>query len=166
MKKQRAVTFNHNPLLKRELPAWRPRIIMLALMGCSLALVGRALYLQGVNNDFLQAKGESRYARVLEVPATRGRITDRHGDILAVSTPVRAVWALPADARLEPAQVRELARLLEMNVGELNARLAAGRDFVYLKRQVPPEVAQAVADLRLPGIHQEMNTVATTRVAR
>ena len=99
MKKQRTVTFNHNPLLKRELPAWRPRIVMLALMGCSLALVGRALYLQGVNDDFLQAKGASRYARVLEVPATRGRITDRHGDILAVSTPVRAVWALPADAR-------------------------------------------------------------------
>ncbi|MBP6490940.1 MAG: penicillin-binding protein 2 [Thauera sp.] len=155
MKKQRTVTFNHNPLLKRELPAWRPRIVMLALMGCSLALVGRALYLQGVNDDFLQAKGASRYARVLEVPATRGRITDRHGDILAVSTPVRAVWALPTDARLEPAQVRELARLLEMNVNELNGKLAAGRDFVYLKRQVPPEVAQAVADLRLPGIHQE-----------
>lgn len=63
MKKQRTVTFNHNPLLKRELPAWRPRIVMLALMGCSLALVGRALYLQGVNDDFLQAKGASRAMR-------------------------------------------------------------------------------------------------------
>jgi cell division protein FtsI (penicillin-binding protein 3) len=155
MKKQRTVTFNHNPLLKRDLPAWRPRIVMLALMGCSLALTGRALYLQGVNDDFLQAKGESRYARVLEVPATRGRITDRHGDILAVSTPVRAIWALPSDARLEPAQARELARLLEMDVNELNGKLAGGRDFVYLKRQVPPEVAQRIADLRLPGIHQQ-----------
>ena len=55
MKKQRTVTFNHNPLLKRDLPAWRPRMVMLALMGCSLALTGRALYLQGVNDDFLQA---------------------------------------------------------------------------------------------------------------
>ncbi|HAF55765.1 MAG TPA: cell division protein [Thauera sp.] len=155
MKKQRAVTFNHNPLLKRELPAWRSRLVMLGLMGCSLALVGRALYLQGVNHDFLQAKGESRYARTLEVPATRGRITDRQGDILAVSTPVRSVWAIPSDAQLEPAQARELARLLEMDVKELNGRLATGRDFAYLKRQVPPEVAEQVAALRLPGIHQQ-----------
>ena len=155
MKKQRAVTFNHNPLLKRELPAWRSRLVMLGLMGCSLALAGRALYLQGVNNDFLQAKGESRYARTLEVPATRGRITDRQGDILAVSTPVRSVWAIPSDAQLEPAQARELARLLEMDVKELNNKLANGRDFAYLKRQVPPEVAQQVADLRLPGVHQQ-----------
>ena len=155
MKKQRAVTFNHNPLLKRELPAWRSRLVMLGLMGCSLALGGRALYLQGVNHDFLQAKGESRYARTLEVPATRGRITDRQGDILAVSTPVRSLWAIPSDAQLEPAQARELARLLEMDVKELNNKLATGRDFAYLKRQVPPEIAQQVAALRLPGIHQQ-----------
>ena len=155
MKKQRTVTFNHTPLLKRELPAGRSRLVMLGLMGCSLALAGRALYLQGVNNDFLQAKGESRYARTLEVPATRGRITDRQGDILAVSTPVRSVWAIPSDAQLEPAQARELARLLEMDVKELNGKLATGRDFAYLKRQVPPEVAQQVADLRLPGVHQQ-----------
>lgn len=155
MKKQRAVTFNHNPLLKRELPAWRSRLVMLGLMGCSLALGGRALYLQGVNHDFLQAKGESRYARTLEVPATRGRITDRQGDILAVSTPVRSLWAIPSDAQLEPAQARELARLLEMDVKELNNKLTTGRDFAYLKRQVPPEVAQQVAALRLPGIHQQ-----------
>ena len=72
MKQQRAVTFNHNPLLKRELPPWRPRVVLLALLGGSLALIGRALYLQGVNNEFLQAKGDSRYARVLEVPAIDG----------------------------------------------------------------------------------------------
>lgn len=155
MKKQRSVTFNHNPLLKRDLPAWRPRLVMLLLMGGSLALAGRAFYLQGIHHDFLQAQGESRYARTLEVPATRGRITDRHGDILAVSTPVRAIWALPSDARLEPAQARELAGMLGMDVNELNRRLSAGRDFVYLKRQVPPELAERVAALRLPGIHQE-----------
>lgn len=155
MKNQRTVTFNHNPLLQRDLPAWRPRVVMLALLAGSLTLAGRALYLQGVNDDFLQAKGESRYARSIEVPATRGRITDRHGDMLAVSTPVRSVWALPADAKLPPAEARELARLLEMDVGELNDKLAGGRDFVYLKRQLAPELAEQVAALKLPGIHQQ-----------
>lgn len=154
-KKPYTVTFNHNPLLKRELPVWRPRFVLLALLLGSLTLGVRALYLQGVNNDFLQAKGESRYARTLEVPATRGRITDRHGDMLAVSTPVRSIWAIPPDAKLEPAQVRELARMLEMDVQELNDKLATPRDFVYLKRQLSPDVAQRIADLKLPGIHQQ-----------
>jgi cell division protein FtsI/penicillin-binding protein 2 len=77
-------------------------------------LIGRAAYLQGVHDQFLQAKGESRYARVLEVPATRGKITDRQGDVLAVSSPVKSIWAIPEDARLNPSQTRQLAGLLEV----------------------------------------------------
>lgn len=153
--KDRRVTFNHNPLLDRGLPAWRPRFVLFVLLGCSLALVLRALYLQGVNKDFLQAKGESRYARSLEVPATRGRILDRHGEVLAMSSPVRSIWAIPADAKLEPAQARKLAALLDMSVAELNAKLATERDFVFIKRQLPPELAEQIAALKLPGIHQQ-----------
>ena len=153
--KKRSVTFNHNPLLKNGLPEWRPRLVMLGLLACSLALVGRAVYLQGFNNEFLQAKGESRYARAIEVPATRGRVTDRHGDMLAVSTPVRSIWAIPSDARLSPTDARKLAHLLEIEVEELNRRLGGGRDFAYLKRQVSPELAGEVAALKLPGVHQQ-----------
>jgi len=155
MKKQRPVTFNHNPLLEKGLPAWRARAVLLGLLACSVALVGRALYLQAFKTEFLQAKGESRYARIIEVPATRGRITDRHGDMLAVSTPVRSIWALPSDVRLSPADARKLAALLDTDVHELNGRLGSARDFVYLKRQVAPAVAQQVAALGLPGIHQQ-----------
>ena len=75
--------------------------------------------------------------------ATRGRILDRHGDVLAVSTPVKSVWAIPEDARLSPAQARQLAPLLDMDVRELNRKLAAEKDFVFLKRQIPPDQADA-----------------------
>ncbi|MDR1853935.1 MAG: penicillin-binding protein 2 [Azoarcus sp.] len=152
----KAVTFNHNPLLQRLLPQWRARVVLLVLLVGMGVLVGRSIYLQGVHNEFLQAKGEMRYARVLEVPATRGKIADRNGNLLAVSTPVNSIWAIPSDARqITPGQARQLAQLLGMNVRELNARIAAGRDFVFLKRQVPPELAQKVAALNLPGIHQQ-----------
>lgn len=154
MKNRRSVTFNHNPLLEKGLPVWRPRLVLLGLLACSLTLVGRAAWLQGFNNEFLQAEGESRYSRVIPVPATRGRITDRNGDVLAVSTPVRSIWAIPSDARLSPADTRSLATLLEMDVPELNRRLDSERDFVYLKRQLAPEVARRVAGLKLPGIHE------------
>jgi len=137
-KAKKGVTFNHNPLLRSELPAWRSRFVLLCLLGGSAALVGRAVYLQGVNDQFLQAKGESRYARVLEMPATRGKITDRQGDVLAVSSPVKSIWAIPEDARLTPSQTRQLAALLEMSVQDVNQKLGVDKDFVYLKRQVSP----------------------------
>jgi len=154
VKNRRSVTFNHNPLLEKGLPVWRPRLVLLGLLACSLTLVGRAAWLQGFNNEFLQAEGKSRYSRVIPVPATRGRITDRNGDVLAVSTPVRSIWAIPSDARLSPADTRSLATLLEMDVPELNRRLDSERDFVYLKRQLAPEVARRIADLKLPGVHE------------
>ncbi|WP_374482726.1 peptidoglycan D,D-transpeptidase FtsI family protein [Zoogloea sp.] len=154
-KAKKGVTFNHNPLLRSELPAWRPRFVLLCLLGGSLALIGRAAYLQGVNDQFLQAKGESRYARLLGVPATRGKITDRQGDVLAVSSPVKSIWAIPEDARLSPAQTRQLASLLELDVNEVNQKLAVDKEFVFLKRQVSPELADRLAALKLPGIHDQ-----------
>ena len=147
--------FTNSPLLSQLLPAWRSRLVAVVLLGAFAALAGRSLYLQVVRNDFLQQKGESRYSRVIELSATRGRIADRQGDVLAVSTPVKSVWAIPEDAKLAPAQARELAALLEMDVRELNRKLAAEREFVYIKRQIPPDTAAKVAALNLPGIHQQ-----------
>jgi cell division protein FtsI (penicillin-binding protein 3) len=155
MKKRRSVTFNHNPLLEKGLPVWRPRVVLLAMLCGSFALVARAGYLQGVNDEFLQAKGAARYSREIEIPATRGKITDRHGTVLAASTPVKSIWAIPTDAKLTPSQARELAGLLDMDVRALDRKLARDTNFAYLKRQVPPEVAGRIAELKLPGIHQE-----------
>jgi cell division protein FtsI (penicillin-binding protein 3) len=142
-----------SPLLDAPLPAWRARFVMGLLLLGSMALVGRSFYLQGINKDFLIGKGESRYERVIEMPATRGRILDRHGDVLAMSTPVKSVWAIPEDAKLAPAQERTLAGLLDMDARELSRKLAGERDFVYIKRQIAPDVAERVANLKLPGLH-------------
>ncbi len=147
--------FSESPLLQLALPSWRSRMAGLVLLGLFAVLVGRAFYLQVVNNEFLQDQGESRYLRDLEVSASRGKILDRNGDLLAISTPMQSVWAIPVDAgKLEPMQVKQLAQLLEMEVKELNRRLASDRNFVYLQRQVPPETAGRIAALKLPGIHQ------------
>lgn len=145
--------FIQSPVLKAELAPWRARLVLGVLLLGMATLIGRSIYLQAINNEFLIGKGESRYARVLEVPATRGRIMDRHGDVLAISTPVKSVWAIPEDARLQPAQVRNLAQLLEMDVRELNRRLAEDKEFVFVKRQVSPETADRVMAMKLPGIH-------------
>jgi cell division protein FtsI (penicillin-binding protein 3) len=147
--------FSSSPVLSQPLPIWRSRVLQLLLLIAFFALLGRSLYLQGIHNEFLKEKGEARYERVLEIPATRGRVTDRHGEMLAMSTPVKSIWAIPDDAKLQPAKVRDLAQLLDMDVRDLNRKLASDRDFVFIKRQIPPELAERIVALKLPGIHQQ-----------
>jgi len=137
-----------------RLPVWRARVVLICLVAGFAVLAGRGLYLQAVHTEFLQEKGDARYSRVLEIPATRGRILDRNGEALAVSTPVKSVWAIPGDVEANGAQRRKLAALLGIPPAELQKKLSdTSKDFVYLKRQVPPETASAVHALGLKGIH-------------
>ena len=155
-RQQRGHRFTESPVLQLALQGWRSRMVALLLMGAFLALVARGFYLQVINNDFLQEKGESRYRRDLEISASRGKILDRHGDLLAVSTPMQSIWAIPADARtMSGEQKQQLAALLEMPMRELDGRLASEKTFVFVKRQVPPDIAERIAALKLPGVHQE-----------
>ena len=149
------MNFATSPVLELKLPVWRSRLLALVIFSGFAVLTGRAVYLQGLHNDFLQAKGESRYGRIIEISANRGRITDRHGEMLAVSTPVKSIWAIPGEVKLEPPQLARLAALLEMPSQEIRKRIEeTGRDFVFIKRQIPPEVADRVAELRIPGLFQ------------
>ena len=147
--------FANSPLLSQRLPSWRSRLLLLCILAGFAVLAGWSIYLQGFNSAFLQEKGAQRYSRVIELPATRGRILDRNGQVLAVSTPVKSIWAIPEDAKLQPAQVNQLAKLLEMEPREVDRKLADSHDFVYLKRQIPPDVAARILALDLPGIHDQ-----------
>lgn len=152
---------NTNDGVTAKLPGWRAVVLFAALLLCLAGLAGRAVYLQGINDDFLQAKGNQRYSRVVEVSAHRGMITDRNGEPLAVSTPVESVWASASDikindakeAKLSEKQLEQLAHALGMPVTDVKSRLEeTSRDFVYLKRQLPPDQSGKVASLNLPGI--------------
>jgi cell division protein FtsI (penicillin-binding protein 3) len=136
-------------------PVWRARLVLVVLAAGFALLAGRALYLQALDTEFLQEKGDARSSRLIEVPATRGRIVDRRGDALAVSTPVKSIWAIPNDVELSAAQQRKLAALLDLDARALRRKLEGGaRDFAYLKRQVSPDTADAIAALGLKGIYQ------------
>ena len=144
-----------HPLLAVRLPAWRSRLLLFGLFCGFVALAMRAFYLQGgVSTQFLQRQGEARYARTLNVAANRGTISDRNGVVLASSVPARGVWAIPDDVENSSHELTELAHALEVPSSELRRRLAAdNRNFVYLKRQVDPEVAQRIESFKLSGIH-------------
>lgn len=142
-----------HPALSVRLPVWRARVLVLLLFAGFMMLAARALYLQGLNKDFLQARGESRYQRTIDAVANRGTITDRNGDPLAISTPVESVWASPQHANLDAGQRKKLARVLGMPTKTLGRRLSSTeREFVYLKRQLSPGLAAKVVALNLPGV--------------
>jgi len=152
--KKLAHKFAESPVLRLRLPAWRSRLMALLILGCFGVLLGRSFYLQILNTDFLQEKGDSRYRRDLEISASRGSVADRNGDVLAISTPMKSIWAIPADAKLTPQQTQQLAKLLEIDGKELARKLASDKSFVFLQRQIPPDVGEQVAALKLPGIGQ------------
>lgn len=136
-----------------RLPVWRMRILAILLLLWFIGLFGRALFLQGLNNEFLRQKGDARTNRVVEITAHRGMITDRHGEPLAISTPVEAVSVSPRDLEITPEKLVQLAKLLEMDKTELRKRInQPQRDFLYLKRQMPPEQAAKVMELGIPGL--------------
>ncbi|MBB3183496.1 cell division protein FtsI (penicillin-binding protein 3) [Halomonas fontilapidosi] len=133
----------------------RYRVMMaLVLLGLAL-LAGRIVDLHVFDRPFLQGQGDARTLRTDTIPAHRGMITDRHGEPLAISTPVVTLWANPQDLPADDIQRLMLARALGQELDTLNERIAryAEREFMYLRRRMTPEAAQSVLDLRIPGVH-------------
>jgi cell division protein FtsI (penicillin-binding protein 3) len=142
-----------------KLPSYSARrrflFVLMGLVG--VALVGRAVERQVIQTEFLQKEGARRYLRVIEAPADRGPIIDRNGEALALSTPVDSIWADPRELELDKKALAQLAKALETPLAELTGLLkkSQGRSFVYLKRQVSPDIADAVNALKLTGVHAE-----------
>jgi cell division protein FtsI (penicillin-binding protein 3) len=143
---------------------------LLAVLACGLILLlWRAVDRQILETDFLQDQGERRYLRVLEIPAYRGEISDRHGEPLALTAPVVTVWAdgryLPADAE----EIPSLAKALSMPLKDLRELLRNNREraFLYLKRGVRPEVgAQAMAVMRAYEKQHKVRAIGLEREYR
>ena len=151
----KSVRYSASPLLASPTPVWRSKLIVAGIALGFAILAGRAAYVQVLGNDFYQKQGEVRFARTLELPASRGRIMDRNGQVLAYNVPAPSLWAIPEDVQASPEQLAELARLLEMPLADLKQRLSDDdKTFVWLKRQVDDAVAKKIAELGIKGIYQ------------
>ena len=136
-----------------KLPAWRRRVLLIAVLSLFAGLLVRGIYLQSLHKAFLQKKGDARYSRSLVLQAHRGKITDRNGELLAISSPVESIWASPPDVEMSAGQKKDLAKLLLMNTPDIDKKIAnTEREFVYLKRRLSPEQAAKVMSLEIPGI--------------
>ncbi len=133
---------------------WRTRFLIGLIAVGAIALEGQVLYLQIFEKDFLEAQGDNRHLRTVQISAHRGPITDRHGEPLAVSTPVDSVWADPQALRPALDRLGELAQVLDLDPDWLARRVTSNldREFVYLRRHLRPDHAARALSLGLPGV--------------
>ncbi|KAG0186898.1 hypothetical protein DFQ28_007169 [Apophysomyces sp. BC1034] len=139
-----------SPVLAVRMPHWRSKLVMALIIVSFGALVGRALWVQIIDRDFYTTQGQKRYQLTLPLDATRGRIVDRHGALLAVSVATYEIWATPG--LIKPQTVAPLAKLLDIPLVELERRLAPHRGFVLLKRQIDEKTASRIETLGGTGI--------------
>ena len=134
---------------------WRANFVLALLVCGALGLTWRAVELQLKDHKFLAGQGNARFTRVAEITATRGTITDRYGEPLAVSTPVDSVWVNPKELALASDQIPRLAKALKREKNDIARRLTSNleREFIYLGRHMQPAEAQKIRALEIPGVY-------------
>jgi cell division protein FtsI (penicillin-binding protein 3) len=148
------VRYATSPLLASRTPPWRVKFLIGAIGLGFAVLIGRAAWIQIIHNDFYLQQGASRYERRIELQANRGRILDRHGDMLASSVPAPSLWAIPKDMDASRDELKALAKLLDMSLTDLQKRLSTSPNFVWLRRKVEDNVAERVAELKIKGVYE------------
>jgi cell division protein FtsI (penicillin-binding protein 3) len=137
-----------------ERARWRSALLLVGFAAAALALEGRILYLQVVDKDFLAEQANDRHLRTQQISAHRGSLTDRHGEPLAVSTPVDTIYANPQELKVALDRLGELAAALDQDEEWLARRITSNleREFVFLERQALPGKVAKVLRLGLPGV--------------
>ncbi|MEO0973127.1 MAG: penicillin-binding transpeptidase domain-containing protein, partial [Pseudomonadota bacterium] len=140
---------------RRERANARVRLLMGVFVAVLVALLGRAGQLQLLDNDFLVSQGEVRHVRTEKLSAHRGAVTDRHGELLALSTPVDSVWVDPSTLKEHPEWIPRVASALRVEHDWLLRQVTtnARRQFLWVKRHLPPSRAAGVLQLEAPGVH-------------
>jgi cell division protein FtsI (penicillin-binding protein 3) len=136
-------------------PSYRARrYTVLGVMALAYAsLIWQSVDRQVFETAFLQEQGERRYLRTMKVNASRGMITDRNGEPLAISTPVKSVAANPQVMKSDNQTIGALASILDLDPDYLRRQLSSDRSFVYLKRRINPDLAERVSGLKMKGLN-------------
>ena len=128
----------------------RVHIVIAAFLLLTLTMSGRVVFLHLYEKDFLQGQGDARTVRIDKIPAHRGMILDSQGKALAISTPVISLWAKPSELLEATDSLQILASMLDVEQVDFEEKLNKNRDknFVYLRRHMPPSKARQILDLR------------------
>jgi cell division protein FtsI (penicillin-binding protein 3) len=141
--------------MRTAVRGWRHQFLLAAFAAAALALLARMMYLHVTEQAFLKRQGDARSLRLETLPAYRGIIFDRHGEPLAVSTPVLSAWVDPSRTRLSSVEIIRLAHATQQDADALARRLDRAREraFIYIKRRISPDQAERIKALEIAGVH-------------
>ncbi len=118
-----------------------------------VALAVRLVAVQEFSHQHYAALSASELTQTVSVPAVRGGIYDRNGEVLAESVTRQTVVADPL-LIAHPVPIADaLAPVLGVPLSTLLVELTERSGYVYLAHRVPDAVAAKVSALRLPGIN-------------
>jgi cell division protein FtsI/penicillin-binding protein 2 len=139
--------------MKKELVSARRVYVLVAVMGLWGTVIGTRLYfLQVVRSEGYRASAKTQQQRTVPIVPPRGGIFDRNGNALAVSVPVKSIYADPAEVEDVAATAKALASIIGMPKALIADKLTEPGRFVWLKRKVAESEALAIGKARLPGI--------------
>ncbi len=137
---------------------WRRWLVITFFMLAASGVVGRLVYLQVFSHSQYVINSKKTYVNSIPLPVSRGSITDRHGELLAVTVPTASVSVRikSYQSSENKAALQSLASVLEMDFGELKRRLSqSNRRTVNLVRDLPQEVGEQVRNLGLDFVRVE-----------
>lgn len=138
---------------------WRFYLLIIFILLIVVGLIARIIDLTIIKQHFLQNQGNARALRIVHTPAFRGMITDRQGYPLAISTSVYSIWINPKEFSVNPENLKTLSQLLKMKKFAIQSLVqrykTKKREFIYLKRDVSPEIAEKIKALSIPGVHEQ-----------
>ena len=138
-----------------ELSKTRRRILLAVVLILFSMLFSRALYLQQIQKEFLQSKGDGFSVRKEVLHSYRGKIYDRNNKLLAVSSPTYDV-GISIKENPDLSKIKEIANLLDINQQELIDKIKKkDKGFIYIKRSISPEKAKKLTDLKVTGLNLE-----------
>ena len=120
--------------------------------------VGRLLQLQAVEAPAYAARAEAGRLRHVDLPATRGEITDINGTVLATSVAAENVTVDQTLVKDPASTAMLLAPLLDVDAASLVQKLTGTKRFAYVAKRITPKVWSEVSALSLPGIFSENTT--------
>jgi stage V sporulation protein D (sporulation-specific penicillin-binding protein) len=120
----------------------------------------RLAYWQIARHGQLASQAQAQYHEVVQLPAVRGAIFDRHLTQLVVNTAVYSAFVAPDQV---PAAQRDrvangLVTVLGADRAKVMATLASGSKFAYISKRIPKDNADQLRALKLPGVGLEEET--------
>jgi len=131
----------------------RTRAMRLLLVTVFAIMILRLVQVQEFGNTHYAALSRAQLTQAVSVPAVRGGIYDRNGEVLAETVTRQTVVADPQIITKPAAVAAALSPLLGITTETLRAKLTEPTGFVYLAHRVPDAVAAAITKMRLDGIN-------------